>query len=122
MSDKPIPLPVPAPAPRSVIAPPPAGQRVGVNATPRAVAPRSVFDNVPANVASNRAQAATVRQNLATAMQHVRIAIKAATDAGGVIKADSDAAAIFAHEGLTPEVFAKFSDLAKPLLDCFTAA
>ncbi|CAK0781814.1 hypothetical protein CCP3SC15_990003 [Gammaproteobacteria bacterium] len=116
MSAKNLP-PVPAPIVASA-APAPAGRRI---APPQNAQPRSVFDATPPAISAARKSAEATRRYLSSALQSLRTAASAVEASAKTISTDAEAAAVFAHEGLTPDVLKQFGDLATPLLKAFTA-
>lgn len=92
-------------------------------AQPQGKAPvRSVFDAPPVAISAARKKAEDARRALSSSLQGLRNAAAQVEMAKEAIAADADAAAVFAHEGLTPESLKQFADLSAPLLKAFTAA
>lgn len=116
---KPLP-PVPAPIVASA-APAPAGRRIPTPPQGSAVT-RSIFDVAPVAISSARKSAEETRRTLSSSLQGMRNAVRLVEVSAKTISADAEAATVFAHEGLTPEVLKQFADLATPLLKAFTAA
>lgn len=116
MSAKNLP-PVPAPIVASA-APAPLGRRVPA---PQNAQPRSVFDATPPAISAARKSSESARRSMSGTLQALRNTMQLVEASAKTISTDAEAAAVFAHEGLTPEVLKQFGDLATPLLKAFTA-
>ncbi len=88
---------------------------------PRAAPERSIFDVAPVAISSARKSAEEARRSLSSSLQGLRNTVRLVETSAKTISTDPDAAIVFAHEGLTPEVLKQFGDFAAPLLKAFTA-
>lgn len=106
--------------------PPPviAQARAGLPGHPAAPVTRTstLFDGVKPEIQKARQQADSTRRSLQNALQSLRKADSDAANALTAIAADKEAAAIFAHEGLTEAVLKQARDLIAPMLKAFTAS
>lgn len=92
-------------------------------ARPQARIPvRSVFDSPPVAISNVRKKAEDARRALSSSLQALRNAAAQVEIAKEAIAEGADAAAVFAHEGLTPDTLKQFAELSAPLLKAFTAA
>ena len=82
---------------------------------------RSIFDVAPVAISSARKSAEETRRSLSSSLQGLRNTVKLVETSAKTISEDANAATVFAHEGLTPEVLKQFGDLASQLLKAFTA-